>query len=354
MKRFSVTLFPGYEGDCLWIEYGEAGAYQNVLIDGGRKKTFEHLKVKFSSLPEDQRQIELLVVTHIDRDHIEGILELLSDNDCPNIAEIWFNGYQHLAIDNSEEIFGPKHGEKLSEQLNKLKIPWNRAFQGKAVACSESGPLPVVELPGGLKLTILSPTTRTLRNLIPEWEIVCRKAGIIPGFSSEAASPREEIYGPLDILALTQEEFRPDHAVANGSSIAFIAEYGEKRVLFAADAHSDVLESSIERIAVHGQPLALNAVKVSHHGSAHSTSPTLLKRIQCDTWIFSTNGAYFQHPARTTIARILRHSTPRLLAFNYQTPYTSLWDAQALKEHWRYTTMYPAFTSPGMLTVDLI
>ncbi len=72
-----LEMLPAGHGDCLWIEYGDPGNPRRVLIDGGTKGTYKKaLRPKLQTLPDDKRRFELLVVTHIDADHIAGALEL--------------------------------------------------------------------------------------------------------------------------------------------------------------------------------------------------------------------------------------------------------------------------------------
>jgi hypothetical protein len=74
MSIFRIDMLPGREGDCLWIEYGDAARPRRILIDGGRKLAWQTLKQRFAALPADQRKFELLMLSHVDADHIEGLL----------------------------------------------------------------------------------------------------------------------------------------------------------------------------------------------------------------------------------------------------------------------------------------
>ena len=94
---FEIEMLPAREGDCLWIRYGTAKKQYQILIDGGRAATAKELKARFAALPAAQKTFELLIITHIDRDHIEGVLGLLED---PHLSlrfkDVWFNGFDHI------------------------------------------------------------------------------------------------------------------------------------------------------------------------------------------------------------------------------------------------------------------
>ena len=54
-----------------------SGDKVDILIDAGTSGAYPALEKKLRSLPQAKRVFELLVVTHIDIDHIGGVLPLL-------------------------------------------------------------------------------------------------------------------------------------------------------------------------------------------------------------------------------------------------------------------------------------
>src|SRR4029078_6577515 len=76
---------------------------------------------------------------------------------------------------------GPEQGEFVQSLINMQGRPWNRAFDGNAVVVPDTGPLPVVTLAEGAKVTLLSPGDRQLRRLRRNWESVVTDAGWTPG-----------------------------------------------------------------------------------------------------------------------------------------------------------------------------
>jgi beta-lactamase superfamily II metal-dependent hydrolase len=348
-SSFRVEMLPAREGDCLLVSYRDEAARRDrhVLIDGGRKATWPTLKERLSALPEEERELELLVVTHVDRDHIEGVLEMFRDANRPVMfKEVWFNAYRHLSADES---YGPAQGEELSAWLADNAVSWNARFDGRAVRVSTDGSLPTFELEGGLALTVLSPTQAKLSKLIPVWEDECKKSGIKPGDGYEIIETKSESFGAIDVDALADSPDKRDSTEANGSSIALLATYAGRSVLLAADAHLDVLEASIDALRGAGK-LALAALKVSHHGSKHNTTTSLLKKLACKTYLVSTNGSQFGHPDDNAIARIIRDGRAEMLIFNYRTEQTKKWDRKSLKEQHGYDV---AFGNDGWIEVSI-
>jgi len=353
---FKIKSLPARFGDSFWIEYGDQDSPHRMLVDGGTSGTRHEIRRLIQSLPQDQRHLELLVVSHIDRDHIEGILGLLSEDDSGIVIEdIWFNGWPHLPENSEDEMFGAVQGERLTESILELDLPWNKSFGGKAVMIPDDGPLPQITLLGGLRLTLLSPTCAALADLRPKWEQEVRQANLDPGFgldpNEDIEAEEEESFGGEDIpdvRALGDSTFEEDHSEANGSSIAFIAEFEGKSALFAADAHAGKLVAALERLAG-SERISLDLFKVSHHGSKHTTSRELIEKVDCPIYLFSTNGSIFKHPHAEAVSRILvaEEKTPTLI-FNYRSPRNEIWDLDFLKEQHGYRTRYPVEGQKGI------
>lgn len=338
---FRIEMLPAEQGDCLWIEYGPGrGPVRRVLIDGGTPKTYAALREKILALDPADRHFELFIITHIDSDHIGGTLELVEDERLGvTYGDVWFNGYKHL----TEEL-GAVQGERLSRALEGL--PWNRAFDGRAVVVPPRGKLPRKVLPGGLALTLLSPTRAELARLRPVWEREARRAGLVPGARRRIEKEEPGVLGEeaIDIAKLAERPFKSDTAEANGASIAIIAEYKGKRCLFGADAYAQVMEASLRRLAASSRKkrVEIAAFKVAHHGSRANLSNDLLAVLSCRRYLISTNGKIFRHPNPEAIARILRHGgrSPELY-FNYRTTHNEVWDRADLERAYRYQTHYP-------------
>lgn len=372
-------MMPAYIGDALWIEYGDAGRPHRVLIDGGLVGTARTLRERIEMVAEKEGscRFDLLVISHVDADHIEGIIKLLGDASLPvEFDDIWFNGNKHLPDPDGEdedEFLGGRQGEFLSALLEVRGLRWNKFAEGKTIyAQPESrGSLPRTTLPGGMDLVLLSPTYEKLVKLSARWEDEVRKAGL-DGASLEAVldelqrdrrlSPDDDFLGDdgapiVEDLILAKE--KADHSPANGSSIAFLASFDGSTCLFAADAHSDVLRDSIDRVlAERGEDrLPLSAFKLPHHGSAANLHADLLERIDCARFLVSTDGRRFHHPDREAIARIVGGSwrgadidrTESVeLCFNYRSDESAAWDDPQLRERWNYTTAFPESDDPGL------
>ena len=367
---FRIDLLPAEYGDAIWIEYGEAQLPHRVLIDCGTSGVFDSIRDRILGLPEGSRHFELLVVSHIDIDHIGGALDLLRESHGLGVtfSDIWFNGYVHLTPGgvvpqpDADDVLGPLQGEELTRLLV-AEAPgrWNAAVQGRALVVPDSGPVePTASLPAGLVLTLLSPTQRKLDRLKPVWDSACRKAGIVPGTATaqddvrldetQETEEEDDLLGDPDVGRLAATPFMPDRSKPNGSSLALLAEYAGRRALLAADAHAPVLVDALSRLPGHGAGrLRLDAVKLSHHGSRGNTSLDLVRAVQCPNWLVSTNGKQFQHPDAEAIARVIAEGGHDVtLHFNYRTEHNNVWASAGLRRKHCYVARYPSDDRVGI------
>lgn len=342
-KIFNVHVLMAGHGDCIWIEYGYSGQPARVLIDGGVHRTSEQLAGKLVGVRNpDHASHELLVVTHVDDDHIAGVLPLVEDPEyAGQFAEIWFNGRKHLEKLNS---LGALQGDRLTDAITTQSIPWNRAWQEESAVVPAKGNLPEKTLPGGAKITLLSPGWDQLERMAKRWDSEIRVAGLKKGIPPDQPSdvPGLEPMGALhpEISVLLKEPFEPDASPANGSSIAMLFEYENASILLGADAHPDILANSLRRLA-NGKKLIVDVFKLPHHGSKKNVTPEILEMVSAKKYVFSSDGKIHRHPDQAAVARVIHSAPPgAVMVFNCRTKFNSVWDSPSLKKKHQYQTEY--------------
>jgi beta-lactamase superfamily II metal-dependent hydrolase len=358
---FRIEMLPAAHGDCLWIEYGSNDQPNKILIDTGPVSTYGALRERIKQVPKEQRQLDLFVMTHIDEDHIEAGIKLLNLKRLEfSVKEVWFNGWKHL-WQQQPDVLGAVQGEYFSGLVEKHKIPWNTAFAEGPVVIPSSGSLPLITLPGGMKLTLLSPDTNSLKSLAEEWKKTL--AGKLqPGDLQGALLKLEEQkkYIPNDMLGsehidigkLAATKFKSDDSATNASSIAFLAEYGTKKALFLGDGHAPRIIDGLQRLVTERgiNKLSVDAVKLPHHASKNNTSKELLSLIKSPRYLVSTNGAKIDHPDAETIARVIVCAGGKLeICFNYLSDSTKMWKDVAKSSGGKFTATYPADGTDGLL-----
>jgi beta-lactamase superfamily II metal-dependent hydrolase len=116
-----VTAFHAADGDCVLVTSTAAPA-RRILVDGGRKGSYEDNTRDFlGQLQAANEKLDIVCVSHIDDDHISGILRLVEDEvewrafefrqatvgagnppaiaRPPEIGEVWHNGLFRLVGD---------------------------------------------------------------------------------------------------------------------------------------------------------------------------------------------------------------------------------------------------------------
>lgn len=330
-----VEALPGGNGDALWVSWPAADGEHRMLFDGGRGFGTA-LKARFTAQSTDDRSFDLVVCSHIDNDHINGLLMLFRrPPERFRTVDVWFNSRDHLIPD----ALGTGQGDRLSELLGASGQAWNAAFSGRAVVVADAGPLPVVQL-SGLTITVLAPGQDQLAALLDVW----------PESQSEPDEPE-----PLPPDALGEETgsltdlagsaFVVDDSPSNGSSIALLLEHEDgARVLLAADSNADVLLRGLQRL---GPPVRVDLASVPHHGSAFNTSAELLAALDCRHWLVSTNGAGGHgHPSRTAVARILARLDQPTLYFNYRSAPTEEFASKQVQLEFNATVHRPDDGAP--------
>lgn len=274
---FRLEMLPAYEGDCLILSWGHPDKPYRLLIDAGRESTAEAVLAYAEVHGFAKSMFELFIVTHIDRDHIEGAVELLkSERFRPLIRQMWFNDRGDLDYAPPApgfETYGALDGERVTMLIAEHQIDHNAAFKAAPVAL-QAEKLPVVDLPGGLKLTILSPDQQQLVALAKPWDDTLQAAP--PGWEEFGEAER------IDIDFLASRAFTSDKAKPNGSSIAVAATYKGRAVLLTGDAHVSRLLASIALYEdMHPEHQGFALVKASHHGSRGNTSMELVTAARC-------------------------------------------------------------------------
>lgn len=340
-------MFTARDGDALLLSYEGLGGRRHVLVDGGRQETYAVLRPALARIADAGERIELLVLTHIDADHIGGLLELIRDADRPvPIDEVWFNGPDQLS---RLQALGFDQGDAFQVGLKAAALGANARFQGGPVVLPSNGCPPRFVLDGGLAITLLSPDAGRLTKLAARWR-AWQVAAPQRAMEREArrgrrlqAMGRRPMPAQIDVAALAEAASEPDRDMVNGTSIAFVAEWAGARALLAADAHPDLLCASLDHLRKPGEAYVVDLLKVPHHGSAGNLTQALLERLECRRYAISTDGSRHGHPDPEAVARLLRHGTAgrKELWFNYQQASTTRWAERSLREAWDYVCFLP-------------
>lgn len=381
----NIKSYPAKNGDCFLIAYRHNQKQKHILIDCGYIDTVSnYLKGDLIEIGKKSENIERLILTHIDADHIQGAIKLLRDNNSEKfikIKDIWHNTFRHLfekdqtIIDKKQESGlrqiiqrgypieknGVKGEQEISaEQATTVgalilqgNYSWNGDFDENAICIEFQREIIVDE---DAKLFLLSPDREKLEKLKHFWIDELKRYEVNYNSSSselyddafemlmswEREMPKSR---PMEISATkeTIEEllirpFKADTTVTNGSSIAFILHVQDRKLLFLADAHPDLIVKSLKEYQKEGT-ITFDFIKLSHHGSFNNISQDLLQIIDSPRYLISTNGGKHNHPDRETIAQIISRpaSFHRKIYFNYITDNSTYFDRDEWKQAYNYS-----------------
>jgi len=356
-----LEIFPANNGDSFLLQLENI----IILIDGGYVDTYKnYIKPKLVALAKENKKISHLIVTHIDNDHISGIIKFIEENKKDSIIEInniWHNSFRHINCIDDNLIFKGKslsklvinytikeekniveknisavQGSTLASLIHKYQYSWNSEFNQNAISTDNELEIKISE---DILIKILSPNNDKLKDLKKYWKKELFKKGFssdsdLSDFTEDAfeyilslEKERKRLQKKnvssstsFNIEKFLHEPFEEDDTATNGSSISFIIEFKNTKLLFLADSHPTVIISSLKKHYNQEEfPLQFDLVKVSHHGSKNNTSTELLNYIDSNRFVFSTNGLTHNHPDNETIARIICRKTKftRNLYFNY-------------------------------------
>lgn len=313
-------------GDALLLHFGTRSKPLLAVVDGGPPGVWaDALEPRLEEIRKQRRladgkplEIELAMVSHIDRDHIAGILEMvqgmkeLRDARQPlpwKIKRFWHNSFDDLlgkddvtagasASGLSAASFGGlggllrpegslilasvSEGRDLRNLLDALKLEGNPPFKGLIRA----GQKPVAL--DNLELKVVAPSEKNLLALQKDWDRHVRKI-----------LEREDEQSRAEAAAFV------DRSVYNLSSIVILAEADGKRILLTGDGRGDHTLEGLEQAGLMDEEggIEVDVLKMPHHGSERNVDRTYFQRIRAQHYVISADGK-FDNPDVKTLAMI--------------------------------------------------
>ncbi|MGE0598690.1 MAG: MBL fold metallo-hydrolase [Dehalococcoidia bacterium] len=347
-----LKVFRSEKGDCLLLT---SRTNRRMLIDGGMSTSYsKHVAPELGALQAAGKKLDLVYVSHIDQDHISGVLQLLDDEAAwrvhefqlangnpnhpapenprpPQVGGIWHNAFHEQVGKNSGAIesalaasasllssadapelqaLGAAQAEltqsipeaiKVSRRVGdrQLNIPLNKQVGGKLVTVE--GVDKAVSL-GSTKLEVIGPFGADLTKLRTEWNAWLDSHGAaIAGI--EARAQEDEATLGTSELAWPASHFvalgnalgmRSKVTTPNLASIMLLATEGKKRVLLTGDGHCDDIIKGLEKrgaLDADGK-LHVEVLKVQHHGSENNIDQGFCDAITANQYIFCGNGQH--------------------------------------------------------------
>ena len=262
-----------------------------MLIDCGNKSSgydFEETAEYLATYIPDG-QLDYLMLTHGDEDHVEYIDEVIEAYDVDNI----------FMPDVKSVPSGTSSSDKYQDQIDALS-------RDKLALFNDPDTLSSNVYAEFFIAALTEPDCNIYLNVDPDENtnaIVITDDGV-----QDPAAPDTDATYRLTFYCPTQEYYDEsnlgDAKKRNAISPIGILEYNGFRLVLTGDSNEINEPTFVERV---GGNLDCDVLKVGHHGSETSSTEEFLDAIDCEYAVISCNaeGNTFYHPRQTTLDRFV-------------------------------------------------
>ena len=355
-----IRAFHANDGDCLLIRGDDDTV---ILADGGRSTAFTENIASRLTRGKLRTDIDLVYVSHIDNDHLSGILDLVKTKIAwevhdfrgrrrerpalprpAAIQQIWHNGFAELVDDRDGTIeraldlatrtlslhepafdlfelyenltTGVKDTLELNYRLrfggmeDVLNRPSTR--QDKLLVLSSANERHQV---GEFEVAVLGPTVVELEALRVFWNDWLERNNLDVPKLREAAEEESRMLGTSEERALLGLLLRQAETLGEGSegvsepnvaSLTLLVHDGRHKILLTGDARSEELLSGLRQqgFITDDRGLHVDVLKVQHHGAAGNVTEEFCKLVTADHYIFCANGSH-SNPEKVVLDGLL-------------------------------------------------
>lgn len=260
-----IYTYNAGKGDCIRLHFAEI---HNIFIDSGVIRFAPKFKKLCDEIIQKGETLDALILTHVDDDHIGGVLGNLryAAYQCP-FCEVWMNYFGNAA--GGDRTLSVRQNDEVYARLIKQGIPVRTAYKGEQR-----------ELEGAL-IHVFWPERTEIE-----------RYNFTDGYNEAQLSFHSDYCRSLSELA---EMPLPPHdaSKSNRQSILFSFKFENHSILFTGDAWA---ENVIEAKGTY------DLIKISHHGSARNLSENYPDTIQSSNFLICTDGR--MHPDKQTIAKL--------------------------------------------------
>jgi len=348
-----LHILPSSKGDCLVLE---AASGHCMLVDGGMSNSMRaYGRDAIAEIVAD-RPLDAIYVSHVDDDHISGVLEFLrgaldwkvydfhvanGENvrapkfpRPPVIKNLWHNAFRDQIGKNAgavEDLIAAAAPALLASgeasvmlygaELAEIAQSVPQAIEVSQLVSEELLDIPVNRIPGphpdgellmvrdgqsafpvgSLRLTIVGPTAAELRNLRDGWNNWLRE------FREPVAKLRATLRARIDAFSESALSGSPlelgdwngianykNVTAPNVASLLFMVEEDGRRLLLTGDAQQDHIFRGLKTHAFLDADEAchLDVLKIQHHGSEHNADKAFCRAVSADHYVFCGNGSH--------------------------------------------------------------
>lgn len=320
---FTLEALQALHGDCLLLHWGSQDDPRLMLIDGGPNTVYrDTLRPRLIELARQRGgalTIDLLMLSHIDDDHINGLLDfaheledsnhrLFDDTGPPltvRVRRLWHNSLEGLLDDPLAER---ATASVTASTQAALELPDDAA---EDAAEQRFHAMVLASVPQGQQLHGFA--TRLgwrLNTPFKNPPLVMRagtaKTATIEKLALEVIAPAAQEVEKLRLV--WKQKRKEDGALAayrdrspyNLSSIVALAEFDGKRMLLTGDARGDHVLAGLEAAGLLDDEgrIHVDLLKLPHHGSKNNVDAAFFTRVTADHYVISGDRVRFPNPSQ--------------------------------------------------------
>lgn len=253
-NKLRVTFCDVGQGDAILLQKG----FIQILVDSGANNSV--ISCLEQQMPFWDTDIELVIATHADKDHIGGFKSVLN--------QFFVSEMITTSIGKKTDSF----------------FAFNEALQREA---NEGMTLNLIED----QLSVQIDDSFSITNVLPQ-------VADVQDPSIFSQNTETQLWDKIDVQLAKLDEQKLDH---NALSVVTFVKYGDFKLLLTGDLEEDGEQALINRGLIED----VDVLKVGHHGSKNSTSPMFLTLSQPEISVISVGkNNNYRHPNPQVLAEL--------------------------------------------------
>lgn len=351
--EFEINMINVEDGDAIILQLFKEDKKALIVIDGGYRRYYSKLINRINELlPNFDNKIELIIGTHYDNDHLEGLSLLLDDCKKNNIdiGEIWMHKIEEsfdklvasmnerLSIEVTKAIPQRKRNAELSgsgfdEQKSNLVVEnytFLRKLLEKIIEYNLESKIKEVKqgdyLDGFEEFKVISPTPDFYNSLLPslreeKFFKEAQETQLLTEDNRTEKSFEEQVADTMNPCnRLQTSSVRNGVTSTNLVSIVTLLQANDLKFLFTADAG---IESFQNQNLLTAELKNLDWLQLPHHGSKNNSSKIMLDHFNPRKVFVS--GKSVENRPDSTIVKCLNTEEKRLESIDTTNDNSDTW-----------------------------
>lgn len=330
---FTLEALKAAYGDALLLHFGNPDAPRLVVIDGGPRGVYTSvLKPRLNALMKNENRlsggqlpIRMVMVSHIDDDHVNGILAMANEladmtGQKPYLVEsLWHNSFDDILGNKGQELAASlepflkkvlttgtlpenaplknhaaalvmasvKQGRDLRDAAKRLAWDVNKEFGGKLIRLPKEGARAIPIGDEGMTFTPLGPLESNIEALNAAWDKEIEQMGVAVDAARAAEYADDSVFNLSSTIVLAQMPGK------DGKPL---------RMLLTGDSRGDhIIEGLKSAGLMENGKCHVDLLKLPHHGSDRNMEPEFFENVTADHYVVSSNGEKFDNPDKDTL-----------------------------------------------------